>query len=143
MVEQGVGQMSPEDYKQWVKTMSEADIRNQVRAAGVEQTLDGLFQAMQESFLPDKAKGVDVVVQYLITDDGKEYAYTFSIKDGACTLKKEKAAAAKVTLTIELVSFLKLMGAAADGTQLYMAGKLKIGGDMSFAQRLAAFFKAT
>jgi putative sterol carrier protein len=141
MADQIMGQMSPEEYQQWAKTTSEADIRSQVRAAGVEQTLDGLFQAMQESFLPDKAKGVDAIVQYLITDDGKEYPYTFTIKDNSCTLKKEKAAAV-VTLTIELVAFLKLMGAAADGTQLYMAGKLKILGDMSFAQRLAAFFKA-
>jgi putative sterol carrier protein len=133
MADQIMGQMSPEEYQQWAKTTSEADIRSQVRAAGVEQTLDGLFQAMQESFLPDKAKGVDAIVQYLITDDGKEYPYTFTIKDNSCTL---------VTLTIELVAFLKLMGAAADGTQLYMAGKLKILGDMSFAQRLAAFFKA-
>jgi len=141
MAEQTIGQMSPEDFRQWAKTTSEADIRSQVRAAGVVETLDGLFQAMQESFLPDKAKGVDVVIQYTVTDEGKEYPYTLTIKDSACTLKKEKAAA-KVTLSIELVSFLKLMGAAADGTQLYMAGKLKILGDMSFAQRLASFFKA-
>jgi len=141
MAEQTIGQMSPEDFRQWAKTTSEADIRSQVRAAGVVETLDGLFQAMQESFLPDKAKGVDVVIQYIVTDEGKEYPYTLTIKDSACTLKKEKAAA-KVTLSIELVSFLKLMGAAADGTQLYMAGKLKILGDMSFAQRLASFFKA-
>ena len=125
MAEQTIGQMSPEDFRQWAKTTSEADIRSQVRAAGVVETLDGLFQAMQESFLPDKAKGVDVVIQYIVTDEGKEYPYTLTIKDSACTLKKEKAAA-KVTLSIELVSFLKLMGAAADGTQLYMAGKLKI-----------------
>jgi len=141
MAEQTIEQMSPEEYRQWAKTTSEADIRNQVRAAGVEQTLDGLFQAMLEGFLSDKAKGVDAVIQYLVTDEGKEYPYTLTIKDSACTLKKEKAAA-KVTLSIELVSFLKLMGAAADGTQLYMAGKLKILGDMSFAQRLASFFKA-
>lgn len=141
MAEQGIGQMSPEEYRQWAKTTSEADIRSQVRAAGVEQTLDGLFQAMQESFLPEKAKGVNVVIQYIVTDDGKEYAYTLTIKDSACTLKTEKAAA-KVTLSIDLVSFLKLMGGAADGTQLYMAGKLKIGGDMMFAQRLASLFKA-
>ena len=141
MAEQTIEQMSPEEYRQWAKTTSEADIRSQVRAAGVVETLDGLFQAMQESFLPDKAKGVDAVIQYLVTDEGKEYPYTLTIKDSACTLKKEKAAA-KVTLSIELVSFLKLMGAAADGTQLYMAGKLKILGDMSFAQRLASFFKA-
>ena len=141
MAEQIIGQMSPEEFRQWAKT-SEADIKSQVRASGVvDQLLDGLFQGMQGAFLPDKAKGVDAVIQYVVTDDGKEYPYTLSIKDSACTLKKEKVAA-KVTLSIDLVSFLKLMGGAADGTQLYMGGKLKIGGDMMLAQRLASFFAA-
>ena len=141
MAEQITGQMSPDEFRQWAKTTSEADIKNQVRTGGVDLVLDGLFQAMQDGFLPDKAKGVDTVIQYIVTDDGKEYTYTLSIKDSACTLKKEKAAA-KVTLSIDLVSFLKLMGGVADGTQLYVAGKLKIGGDMMFAQRLASLFKS-
>ena len=141
MAEQIIGQMSPDEFRQWAKSTSEADIKSQVRATGVDQTLDGLFQGMQEAFLPDKAKGVDAVIQYIVTDEGKEYPYTLSIKDSACTLKKEKAAA-KVTLGIDLLSFLKLMGGAADGTQLYTAGKLKIGGDMMFAQRLASLFRS-
>jgi putative sterol carrier protein len=139
---EAIGQMSPEEFKKWAKATSEADIKAQVREAGVETTLDGLFKAMQESFLPERAKGVEAVVQYLVSDDGKEYAYCLAIKDAACTLTKETAAAAKMTIRIDLVSFLKLAGQAADGMQLYMSGKLKIGGDMMFAQRMAGFFKS-
>jgi putative sterol carrier protein len=141
MTEQTLGQMSPEEFRKWAKDTNEADMGSQARAAGVEVTLDGLFKAMQESFQPEAAKEVDVVIQYVIMDENQEYPYTLTIKDSTCTLKKEKAAA-KVTIRTDLVSFLKLMGTAADGMQLYMTGKLKIEGDLMFTQRLASFFKA-
>jgi putative sterol carrier protein len=135
-------QMTPEMFMNFVKTASDQDIKAQVQAAGVDQVLDGMFQAMQEHFLPDKAQGVDAVIQYAVTDEGREYGYTLSIKDGQCLLKKEKVGNAKVTLTMDLVSFLKLMCGAADGMNLYMSGKLGVSGDLFFSQRIAGFFSA-
>ena len=133
-------QMTPEMFMKFVKTASEKDLKAQVLAAGVEQVLDGMFRAMQEHFLPEKAQGVDAVIQYVVTDEGREYAYTLAIKEGKCALKKEKAGNAKVTLSMDLVSFLKLMGGAADGMTLYMSGKLGVSGDLFFSQRIAGFF---
>ena len=133
-------QMTPEMFMKFVKTASEKDLKAQVLAAGVEQVLDGMFRAMQEHFLPEKAQGVDAVIQYVVTGEGREYAYTLAIKDGKCVLKKEKAGNAKVTLSMDLVSFLKLMGGAADGMTLYMSGKLGVSGDLFFSQRIASFF---
>jgi putative sterol carrier protein len=101
-----------------------------------------MFQAMQEHFLPEKAQGVDAVLQYVVADEGREYAYTLAIKDGKCLLKKEKAGNSKVTLSMDLVSFLKLMGGATDGMTLYMSGKLGVSGDLFFSQRIASFFAA-
>jgi putative sterol carrier protein len=135
-------QMTPEMFMNFVKTASDKDIKAQVLAAGVEQVLDGMFQAMQEHFLPEKAQGVDAVIQYVVTDEGREYGYTLTIKEGKCALKKEKAGNAKVTLAMDLVSFLKLMCGAADGMTLYMSGKLGVSGDLFFSQRIAGFFAA-
>ena len=133
-------QMTPQEFINFVKAASDQDIKAQVQAAGVDQVLDGMFQAMQEHFLPEKAQGVDAVIQYLVTDEGREYCYTLAIKDGKCVLKKEKAGNSKVTLTMDLVSFLKLMCGAADGMTLYMSGKLGVSGDLFFSQRIAGFF---
>ncbi len=135
-------QMTPEMFMNLVKTASEKDIAAQVHAAGVEQVLDEMFKAMQEHFLPEKARGVDAVIQYMVADEGREYAYTLAIKEGECALKKEKAGNAKVTLSMDLVSFLKLMVGAADGTTLFMSGKLGVSGDLFFSQRIASFFPA-
>jgi putative sterol carrier protein len=135
-------QMTPEMFMNFVKTASEKDIKAQVHAAGVEQVLDGMFKAMQEHFLPERAQGVDAVIQYVVGDEGREYGYTLAIKEGECALKKEKAGKAKVTLSMDLVSFLKLMVGAADGTTLFMSGKLGLSGDLFFSQRIASFFSA-
>jgi len=132
--------MTPEMFMNFVKTASEKDIKAQVLAAGVEQVLDGMFRAMQEHFLPEKAQGVDAVIQYLVTDESREYAYALAIQESKCALKKEKAGNAKVTLSMDLVSFLKLMCGAADGMTLYMSGKLGVSGDLFFSQRIAGFF---
>jgi len=132
--------MTTDMFMNFVKTASEKDIKAQVLAAGVDQVLDGMFQAMQEHFLPEKAQGVDAVIQYVVTDEGLEYCYTLAIKDGRCVLKKEKAGNAKVTLSMDLISFLKLMCGAADGMALYMSGKLGVSGDLFFSQRIAGFF---
>ena len=133
-------QMTPEMFMNFVKTASEKDIKAQVLAAGVDQVLDGMFQAMQGHFLPEKAQGVDAVIQYVVTDESREYGYSLAIKDGKCALKKEKTANAKVTLSMDLISVLKLMCGAADGMTLYMSGKLGVGGDLFFSQRIAGFF---
>jgi putative sterol carrier protein len=135
-------QMTPEMFMNFIKTASEKELKAQVLAAGVEQVLDGMFQAMQEHFLPERVQGVDAVIQYLMADEGREYAYTLAIKDGECLFKKEKAGNAKVTLSMDLVSFLKLMGGTADGMTLYMSGKLGVSGDLFFSQRIAGFFSA-
>ena len=135
-------QMTPEMFMNFIRTASEKDLKAQVLAAGVEQVLDGMFQAMQEHFLPDRAQGVEAVLQYVVADEGREYAYALAIKDGKCGLQKEKAANPKVTLNLDLVSFLKLMAGAADGMTLYMSGKLGVSGDLFFSQRIASFFSA-
>ena len=67
-------QMTPEMFMNFVKTASEKDIKAQVQTAGGEQVLDGMFQAMQAHFLPEKAQGVDAVIQYVVMDESREYA---------------------------------------------------------------------
>jgi putative sterol carrier protein len=132
--------MSPEQFMAFVKSSSEEEIVSGVREAGVENALDQTFQAMKEHFLPEKAAGVDALVQYVVTDEGNEHAYLMAISAGTCELRKEKAANARVTLTTDLASFLKLVAGEAQGPMLFMTGKLKVGGDLMFSQRVASFF---
>ena len=102
--------------------------------------LDTIFQGMEKRFQPNKASGVDATVQWLITDGGEEKPYALTIKDGAFSWEKAQAENPTVTLSTDRDSFTALMTGQAQGPALYMAGKLRIQGDLMLAQRMGQFF---
>jgi putative sterol carrier protein len=139
---QGLGEITPEQFAQLVKDSSDEDILAALRGVGTEQTLDRIFEGMQQRFRPDKAQGVDAVIQFVITDEDAEHPYSVTIKDGKCQAGREASEDPKVTLTTDLLSFAKLVGGQAQGPQLFMSGKLKIAGDLMFSARIMNFFDA-
>jgi len=106
---------------------------------GVEQ----IFEGMQQEFQPDKAQGVDATIQWLISDGGEEKPYATTIKDGTFSWEQAQAESPSVTLSTDRDSFVALMTGQAQGPALYMAGKLRIQGDMMLAQRMSQFFASS
>ncbi len=102
--------------------------------------LDEIFQGMQERFQPDKASGVDATIQWQIADGGEEKPYAITIKDGSFSWEHGQAESPTVTLSTDAESFTALMTGKAQGPALYMAGKLRIQGDLMLAQRMGSFF---
>ncbi len=102
--------------------------------------LDEIFKGMQEHFQPDKASGVDATVQWLITEGGEEKPYALTIKDDALSWEHGRVESPTVTLSTDADSFTALMTGKAQGPALYMAGKLRIQGDLMLAQRMGSFF---
>ena len=132
--------ITPAQFAELVRNTPDAEIETGIRAAGVDTVLDRIFQGMQESFAPDKATGVDAVIQWVVTDQGNEHPYQVTVKNGTCTVARGKADAPKVTLTAALVPFLRLISGQENGVQLFMKGALKVGGDLMFSQRVQTFF---
>jgi putative sterol carrier protein len=133
-------QVTPEQFAGLVAVADDEQIAQVVRAAGTEAVLDRIFEGMEQRFLPDKAKGVDAIVQFVIADEGTEHAYAVTISNGTCAVDKGRADATKVAITTDIVSFAKLVGGRAQGPQLFMAGKLKVSGDLMFSARIMSFF---
>lgn len=104
------------------------------------QGLDEIFQDMQKSFQPDKASGVDATIQWQIKDGDEEKPYAITIKDGSFSWEQGTAENPTVTLSTDRDSFVQLMTGKAQGAALYMAGKLRIQGDLMLAQRMSQFF---
>ena len=104
------------------------------------QGLDEIFQDMEQSFQPDKATGVDANIQWQIKDGDEEKPYTVTIKDGTFSWQEGTADSPAVTLSTDRESFVALMTGKAQGASLYMAGKLRIQGDLMLAQRMSQFF---
>ena len=63
------------------------------------------------------------------------------VHNGACTARSGTADSPKVTFTLDLVPFTRLVTGQQDGMKLFMTGKLKLGGDMMFATRVNGFFE--
>jgi putative sterol carrier protein len=136
-----VDEISPEQFAQMVGGASDEQILEAIRAGGTKTVLDRIFQGMQQRFVPEKAQGVDAMIQFVVTDEGQEYPYAVAVRDGRCDVAGAMADSPKVTLTMDLVSFARLTAGQAQGPQLFMTGKLKVSGDLMFATRVTSFFE--
>lgn len=133
-------QITAEQFQALVSESSDEQILETVHAAGTETVLDRVFQVMEERFVPERAQGVNAVAQFTIRDAGEAHVYHLSIADGACATARGAAEAPTVSLSTDLVNYLKLIAGKANGPMLFMGGKLQVQGDFMLAQRLMAFF---
>ena len=103
-------------------------------------TVADIMSKMPTAFLPEKAPGMDAVIQFKFsgTEAGDWYA---SIKDGKCTVETGTHASPKMTLSVDSTDFVKIFTGEQDGMQAFMQGKLRLSGDMSLAMKLLTMFK--
>ena len=112
----------------------------QQQDGGVDGVLEKVFTGMSESFNPEKAAGQQAVVQYEIGSPDGTHEYAMRIADGRCEIEKGRAESPRVTIRIGLADFLRLITGGANGMQLFMTGKLKVSGDLFFAQTYQSWF---
>ncbi len=132
--------IGPDEFASLVANKSDGDIEETIRSVGTEATLDRIFKGFEERFRADKAEGVDDDIQFLIKDGDEEHPYVVGIHDGKCTTERATADDPKTTLSLKLVPFVKLITGQADGMKMFMTRKLKLKGDVMFAQRVLTFF---
>jgi putative sterol carrier protein len=112
----------------------------QQQDGGVDGVLEKVFTGMSESFNPEKAAGQQAVVQYEIGSPDGTHEYAMRIADGRCEIERGRAESPRVTIRIGLADFLRLITGGANGMQLFMTGKLKVSGDLFFAQTYQSWF---
>jgi putative sterol carrier protein len=108
-----------------------------------ESILDEIFRRMTEHVDAEKAKGTNAVLLWKITDKpgGGEDTYEVTLAGGNVSVSKEPTAEPRVTFTIGPAAFLRLVSGAQPGPVLFMAGKLRIEGDLMFASQVATMFR--
>jgi putative sterol carrier protein len=132
--------VTPEEFAQLVRGSSDEDIASIVHQASTGEVLDRIFEGMEQRFVPAKASDVDADILFEITDEGDTHSYVVAIHDGSCKAERGTVDNPKVKLTSGLVPFVKLVTGEAQGPQLFMAGKLKVSGDLMFSTRIMSFF---
>lgn len=103
-------------------------------------TIAQLMEKMPGAFIPEKAVGLDAVIQFKFTgaEAGEWYAV---IKDGKVTVEKGTHASPKMTITADSSDYVKIFTGELDGMQAFMQGKLKLAGDLNLAMKLTQMFK--
>ncbi len=103
-------------------------------------TIADLMSKMPGAFVPEKARGLDTVLQFKFTgnEPGDWYAV---IKDGKVEVQKGAHPSPKMTLTADSADYIALFTGQLDPMQAFMAGKLKLSGDLNLAMKMTQFFK--
>jgi putative sterol carrier protein len=132
---------SPEELRALIEGRSDDEIIEGLKAGGVEKALDQVFQGMVDAFIPEKAAGQAAVVQYDVTGPDAKHSYQLKVADGKATLLKGAPESARVTLALSAPDFLRLVTGKLNGQTAFFQGKLKLAGDMMFAQTMQSWFK--
>jgi putative sterol carrier protein len=103
-------------------------------------TVAELMEKMPAAFIPEKAQGVDSVIQFKFT--GEEAGdCNATIKDGKVDVERGTHPSPKMTLTADSQDYVRIFTGELDGMQAFMQGKIKLAGDLNVAMKLMQMFK--
>ena len=131
---------SREELAAMIEGKSDDEINAGVAEMGTEKVLGQIFEYMAGRSQPERAGGQSAVIGWDITSPDGTHSYQLKVADGACTPTQGNAEPARVTLGMALPDFLRFLTGQLDGMQAFMTGKLKLSGDMMFAQSMQAWF---
>ncbi len=105
-----------------------------------EYTVRQLILNHEKAFQPDKAAGVNAIIQYHLTgEEGNDWI--IAIQDGACKVTEGVAENPKMTVTADAREFADILLGKMDAMAAFMQGKLQLKGDLNLAMKLTSFFK--
>ena len=134
-------QMTPQELAASIEGRSDDEIIKGVEAQGTDNVIGAIADGMAAAFLPAKAGAQSAVIQYDITAAGKTHTFQLKVANGKCEVVRGSGGPARVTLTLALPDFLRLVTNKLNGMQAFMSGKLKLAGDMMFAQVMQGWFQ--
>jgi putative sterol carrier protein len=105
-----------------------------------DYTVKELVFNHEKAFMPEKAAGVNAVIQYKLTGD-QAGDYIITLAEGKCTVKEGLTENPTMTLTADGEYFRDVLLGKEDGMKGFMMGKLKLAGDLNLAMKLTSFFK--
>lgn len=104
-----------------------------------EKTTRQFMEEMPQVFRPQRARGVNTVIQFKLSgEDGGDWYAT--IKDGTCTVTEGVSDAAQATILMEAKDYVALATGKLGGMKAFLSGKVKTSGDFSILQRMQSWF---
>lgn len=97
--------------------------------------LVGKIRAKLEGVDPAKVKGLNAVYQFDLSGDNGG-VFHVQVADGGAVLEEAAHDNPNITITMTADDFEAMMDGKLNATSAFMAGKLKVKGDMSLAMKL-------
>jgi putative sterol carrier protein len=134
--------IGPKDFAQLVKSTPDSKIAEVMGSDSRGKILDQVFGRMPTLFRADKAGNTQAVVHWNITGapDGGTDTYETVIENGACTVTGQPVREPKLTMTMDPLTFLKVVSGDGNPMMLFMTGKVKAKGDLGLAAQVAKLF---
>ena len=122
----------------WVRSASDRTLRSVMRSRCRSVLLWAIFRTIRQRAQPDTR--VNAVVEFKIAGrrDGGTDRYRLAFTNGRCMTSRHNRPKPALTLTVEPVAFLHLVGGTASPQRLFVAGRLKLRGDLILALALPA-----
>ncbi len=137
---EGDPQLSRARLEDIVEGHSDAEVNQLLADIGTGKVLDQVFEAMSASLPADRAGGEPAVVQWDISAPDAIHTYQLKVGQETASASRGTPDQPRVTIALALADLLRLAAGKLDGMQAFMAGKLKLSGDMMFAQSLQGWF---
>ncbi len=134
--------LGPKEFAQLVKSTPDSTIAQVMAGDGRGKILDEVFGRMPTLFRADRAGATQAVIHWNITGGagGSADTYETVIENGACTVTDTPVRDPKLAMTMDAVTFLKVVSGDGNPMMMFMTGKIKAKGDLSLAASIAKLF---
>lgn len=105
-----------------------------------EITIEELMNRMPKAFLPDKAEGVEAVIQYHLSG-AEEGDWVVTIGDDKCVVERGTTEDATMTLQADSQDYKDIILGKLDPMTAFMQQKVKLTGNLNMALGLTKYFK--
>jgi alkyl sulfatase BDS1-like metallo-beta-lactamase superfamily hydrolase len=138
---ESLSSIGPKEFAQLVKSTPDSKIAEVMASDSRAKILDEVFNRMPTLFRAEKAGDAQAVIHWIITGpNSASNTYETVIENGACTVTTEPAREPKLAMTMDAVTFLKVVAGDGNPMMLFMTGKIKAKGDLALAASIAKLF---
>lgn len=138
---ESLASIGPKEFAQLVKSTPDSKIAEAMAGDSRGKILDEVFNRMPSLFRPEKAGSTSAVIHWIITGGpGGNDTYETVIENGACTVTSQPAREPKLAMTMDPVTFLKVVSGDGNPMMMFMTGKIKAKGDLGLAANVAKLF---
>ena len=139
---ESLASIGPKEFAQLVKSTPDSKIAEVMASDSRGKILDEVFGRMPTLFRADRAGATQAVIHWNITGGagGATDSYETVIENGACTVTDQPARDPKLAMTMDPVTFLKVVSGDGNPMMMFMTGKIKAKGDLGLAAQVAKLF---